>query len=750
MQVRMWALGVSVCVVLAAPVMSAQMQYPFQNTSLPIEERVSNLLSLLTPDEKIQMLGHSINVPRLGLHAQGTVPTIPGSGGQFEGLHGVAVGGPGNWGRRSPGGTGEHGGESTIATTQFPQAVGLGETWDPDLVEKAADVEGREARFIFQSYDRGGLIIRAPNADLIRDPRWGRAEESYGEDPYLTGTLATAYVRGLTGKISKQWLSISMVKHFMANSNEDNRHGSSSNFDDRLLHEYYARPFEMAIRNGRADAIMASYNAVNRIPMTANPIFRTLVQKKWGFDGLIDTDRGAVTSLVKDHKFYPDMEHAVAGAIHAGVNQFLNPYQEALRAALADHLVTQEEIDENLRGLLRVLTHAGLLDPQATGPYAHIRAGEAVAPWDSPEVKALALKLTQESVVLLKNEPVAVGGAKLLPLNPARLKSIAVVGPLADKVLGDFYGGTPPYAITPLEGVRRSVGTGVDVKFDSDPSHAATLAKDADVAVLVIGNDPACGQPFGDGKPSGKCDPTQGKEAIDRKQINLNPLQEQLVRDVVSVNPRSVVVLVSGFPFTINWAQEHALAIVHMAHSSQEEGQALADVLFGKVNPAGRLVVTWPAALSQLPPMMDYNLRDGRTYMYARDTPLYPFGYGLSYTTFRYSNLRLSGKRMPLNGNVTVKVDVTNTGGRDGDEVVQMYVAHENSAVPRPKEELKGFQRISLAKGERQTVTFRLAASELAYWDETRNDWKVESDRLRIRVGASSSDIRQEAVLTLQ
>lgn len=747
---KMWALGVSVYMVLAVPTFSGQTQYPFQNTALPIEERVSNLLALLTPDEKIQMLGRSINVARLGIHAQGTVPTIPGSGGQFEGLHGVAVGGPGNWGRRSPGGTGEHGGESTIATTQFPQAVGLGETWDPVLVEKAAEVEGREARFIFQSYDRGGLIIRAPNADLTRDPRWGRAEESYGEDPYLTGTLATAYVRGLTGKDSRQWLSISMLKHFMANSNEDNRHGSSSNFDDRLLHEYYARPFEMAIRDAKADAIMASYNAVNGIPMTANPIFRTLVQKKWGFDGLIDTDRGAVTSLVTNHKFYPDMEQAVAGAIHAGVNQFLNPYEEALRGALAKHLVTQEEIDVNLRGLLRVLAHAGLLDPPATGPYAHIRAGEAAPPWDSPEVRALALKLTQESVVLLKNEPVAAGSAKLLPLNPAGLKSIAVVGPLADKVLGDFYGGTPPYAITPLEGVRRSVGAGVDVKFDSDISHAATLAKNADVAVLVIGNDPVCGQPFGDGHPSGKCIPTQGKEAIDRKQISLNSEQEELVRNVVAANPRTVVVLVSGFPFTINWAQEHAPAIVHMAHSSEEEGQALADVLFGKVNPAGRLVVTWPAALSQLPPMMDYNLHDGRTYMYAREAPLYPFGYGLSYTTFQYSNLRLSGKRVPLNGEVTVKVDVTNTGGRDGDEVVQMYVAHENSTISRPKEELKGFKRISLAKGKRRTVMFHLTASELAYWDEPKGDWKVESDRVRIRVGASSSDIREEAVLTLQ
>lgn len=235
---------------MAHGVAFAQQQYPFQNPNLPVEDRISNVLSVMTLQEKIDFMGTSLNIKRLGIHAQGDVPTIPGSGGQFEGLHGLAIGGPGNWGRRSPGTPGEHGGISTITTTQFPQPVGLGETWDPALIQQAAAQEGREARFIFQSYDRGGLILRAPNADLARDPRWGRSEESYGEDPFLTGTMATAFVKGLHGDDRRYWLTISLVKHFVANSNEDNRTGSSSNFDAALMHDYYAAPFRMAIEQG--------------------------------------------------------------------------------------------------------------------------------------------------------------------------------------------------------------------------------------------------------------------------------------------------------------------------------------------------------------------------------------------------------------------------------------------------------------------------------------------------------------------
>ncbi len=728
---------------MASGKVSAQQQYPFQNPALPVEDRITNVLSLMTLQEKIDFLGTSLNIKRLGIHAQGDVPTIPGSGGQFEGLHGVAVGGPANWGRRSPGGTGKHGGTSTIATTQFPQPVGLGETWDPALVQQAAAEEGKEVRFVFQSYDRGGLIVRAPNADLARDPRWGRSEESYGEDPFLTGTMATAYVRGLQGDDPHYWLSISLLKHFMANSNEDGRAGTSSNFDAVLMHEYYAAPFRMAIEQGGANAMMASYNAVNGVPMTASPLLKSLVMKQWGFNGLIDTDRNAVTNMVTRHKYYPDLEHSVAGAIHAGVNQFLNQYVPALQQALQDQLITEADIDEDLRGVFRVLIRAGLLDPPSDVPYTKIKAILEPVPWDSPEVKDLALRLTQESIVLLKNAPAGRSGP-LLPLDASKLKSIAILGPRADAVFGDFYGGTPPLAITPLDGIKDAVGSNVEVRYSADHDKAVAMAKSSDVAIILIGNDPTCGTRFG------QCpDPTEGKEAIDRKQINLNPEQEKLVEDVYAANPRTIVVLVSGFPYTIDWVEQHIPAIVHMAHSSEEEGKAVANVLFGTYDPGGHLVVTWPQSMNQLPPIMDYNLRNGRTYMYAKDRPLYPFGYGLSYTTFKYSKMKVTSGILPDNGEIGVSVDVTNTGPTAGDEVVQLYVRQDGNGLDAPMKELKGFQRIPLNPGETKSVKFHLPANALALWDEAKPGWAINPGRVRVMIGSSSADIRAEKRITV-
>jgi beta-glucosidase len=309
----------------------AQTAYPFQDRHLPEDERISNLLQELSLEEKIDFFGQSLNLKRLGIHGSGAVSSPVGTNGQMEGLHGLTVAGPGKWGAKAPG-TPEQGGITPIATTQFPQAAGLGETWDPGLLEKVAAVEAEEARYVFQSFDRVGLILRAPNADLVRDPRWGRSEESYGEDPFLVGTLAVAYVRGLQGPDPKLWMSSSMLKHFMANSNEDNRRGSSSNFDERLMEEYYAAPFRMAIEEGHADSIMASYNAVNGTPMTASPLLKSLLMERWGFNGLIDTDRGAVTNMVADHHAFPDLTHAVAAAVHAGINQFLNQYDDAMHS----------------------------------------------------------------------------------------------------------------------------------------------------------------------------------------------------------------------------------------------------------------------------------------------------------------------------------------------------------------------------------------------------------------------------------
>ena len=584
-------------------------------------------------------------------------------------------------------------------------------------------------------------MIRAPNADLARDPRWGRSEESYGEDPYLTGTMTVAFVRGLQGDDPHYWQTASLMKHFLANSNEDGRGGSSSNFDERLLREYYSVPFRMGVMDGGSRAYMTAYNAYNGIPMAAQPILRDMTMRQWGFDGIICTDAGALTNMITEHRYFPDINQATAGAIHAGVNQFLDKYRDGAEKAIKKNLVKPAELDEDLRGVYRVMIRLGLLGPPELVPYTKIK-GTAPA-WDNEEHKALARKITQESIVLLKNVLLK-NSQQLLPLDRTKLKSVAVIGPYADQVALDWYSGTPPYAVSPLDGIKSKLGGGIKVTFAHDNSwgSAVRAARAADVAIVVVGNHPTCNAGWA------KCPlPSDGKESIDRKSITLE--QEELVKQVLAANPRTVVVLISSFPFAIQWTEEHVPAIVHMAHNSQEEGNALADVLFGDYNPAGRLVVTWPMSLDQLPPMMDYDIRHGRTYMYFRQKPLYPFGHGLSYTTFAYSNLRTSSEQLQRDGEITVSVDVRNTGSRAGDEVVQMYVAHVNSKVERPIEELKGFKRIALQPGETKTVRLPLKASTLAYWNSARGAFEVEPDQVNVKVGSSSADIKLQQVVSV-
>jgi beta-glucosidase len=324
----------------------------------------------------------------------------------------------------------------------------------------------------------------------------------------------------------------------------------------------------------------------------------------------------------------------------------------------------------------------------------------------------------------------------VLPLDAKRVKTIAVIGPLADKVALDWYSGTPPYTVTPLAGIRDRAGIGVHVTYSdgSDLAAAAALAKAADVAIVIIGNHPTCNAGWN------KCPvPSDGKEAVDRKSMTL--AQEDIAKAVYAANPKTVVVLQASFPYTTNWTQEHIPAVVEMTHNSEEQGNGLADVLFGAYNPAGRLTQTWVKDMADLPPMMDYNIRDGRTYMYAKQKPLYAFGYGLSYTTFEYSRLKLSEQHIGRGETVTVRVDVKDTGHRDGDEVVQMYVKHIDSNVARPKEELAGFGRVHLSAGESTTVSMPLAAKDLAYWDESSKSWVLEPDKVQVMVGGSSDNL---------
>ena len=698
----------------------------YADSRAPVEQRITDLLQRMTVDEKVGAFSTDPTVPRLGVVGTGHV----------EGLHGLALGGPGHWEGHAAG----HSVITVIPTTTFPQARGLGQTWDPELLRRAAAQEALETRYAFGKYHRGGLVVRAPNADLSRDPRWGRSEESYGEDPFLVGTLATAFTRGLQGD-GPYWTTASLLKHFLANSNENLRTSSSSDFDERLFREYYSVPFRMAIEDGHANAFMTAYNSWNGTPMIENPVLRGVVMKEWGEDGIICTDGGALAALVKDHKAYKTLPEAVAATVHAGINQYLDDYKPAMEEALKQGLITEADLDRNLRGVFRVMIRLGMLDPQGRVPQARIGAedgaGEMLAPdpWWTPEAKALARRVTDESIVLLKNERPS-GGEALLPMDAKKLKSIAVVGPYANEVLLDWYSGTPPFAVTPVEGIRARVGAGVKVEYATgeDLSAVTALAKRVDAVVVVIGNHPTCGAGWE------KC-PTasDGKEAVDRKSLTLE--QEQIAKAALAGNEHTVVVLQASFPFTTTWTQEHVPAILEMTHNSEEQGDGLADVLFGDYNPAGRLTQTWVRDESDLPPMMDYNLRDGRTYLYAKQKPLYAFGYGLSYTSFAYSKLRVNTSTLKEGGTAMVSVDVKNTGARDGDEVVQLYVSHEGSSMSRPLEELKGFARISLKAGQTKTVTLPLESKTLAYWDEGKKAFALEKDRVVVKVGGSSDNL---------
>ncbi|HEY6914987.1 MAG TPA: glycoside hydrolase family 3 C-terminal domain-containing protein, partial [Paludibacter sp.] len=573
------------------------------------EKRIDNLISVLTVDEKINSLSAGFEIPRLGIR----------NSGNSEGLHGLSQGGPG------------YSQKIKTPTTQFPQAIGLAQSWDEDMIRQVAAQQALEARYIYQSpkYYKAGLVVWGPNADMGRDPRWGRTEECYGEDPFLTSRLVTAFVHGMQGDNPRYWLVASLMKHFLSNSNENGRTFTSSDYDDALFREYYSYPFCKGVTDGGSRAYMAAYNAYNGIPCTVHPMLRNITINQWGQNGIITTDGGAFKLLVTDHKYFKTYAEAAAACIHAGINMFLDDYKTAVREALTQKLVTEKDIDSAIRCRFRVLLKLGLLDDNS--PYNTIGVNDTIDPWTKPEVKALARKITAKSVVLLKNEQA------LLPLDKQKIKSIALIGPYANQVLQDWYAGGLPYQVSILQGIRNVLGE--DVKITSVKSNkidsAYIAARNSDVAIVCIGNHPT-GNAGWEQAPVA----SDGKEAVDRQALSLE--LEDLAKVVHAANPKTILLLTSSFPFAINWSQEHLPAILQATHGSQEMGNGVADVLFGNVNPAGRLVQTWPRFIDDLPPMMDYDIRHGRTYMYSQKTPLYPFGFGLSYTSFSYSNLQLS------------------------------------------------------------------------------------------------------------
>lgn len=687
-------------------------QNVFNDPAVNEEQRLDDLIARMTLDEKVDALGNNTQVPRLGIQASGSV----------EGLHGIVLGGP------------TYGDRANTPTTGFPQAYGLGETWDTDLLHRVATYISTENRYLFQNakYRKSGLIMWTPNVDLGRDPRWGRTEECYGEDAFLTSRLAVAFIKGIQGDHPKYWRNASLMKHFLSNSNEYGRTFSSSNYSDKLFREYYAYPFYKGVTEGGSQALMTAYNAYNGTPCIMHPVLRNIVMKEWGLNGTLLTDGGAFRLLLSDHKrFDNDRAAAAAACIKAGITKFLDEYKDAVYEALHRKLISVEDIEKAIRGNLRISLKLGLLDHAEDNPYAAIGVTDTVAPWSKPETKALVREATLKSVVLLKNKD------HLLPLDRHKIKKIAVIGQRATEVLQDWYAGKPFYTVNVLDAIREEAGNDIEVRYvkTNRMDSARTVAAWADVAIVCVGNHPTCDAGWEQAPVI-----SEGKEAVDRQSLQLD--QEDLLLQVAQTNPNTIGVLISSFPYAINRANQTVPALLHLTQCSQELGHAVSDVIFGYYNPAGRLTQTWVKNITDLPHMMDYDITHGRTYMYFKEKPLYPFGYGLSYTRFNYSGTTLDDRVIERGDTLRVCFNLKNSGDMDGDEVVQLYVSARKHTDKDPIKQLKAFQRISLRKGETKKVELTVPYTELQVWDEKQNRFILPDKEMTLEIGASSSDIR--------
>lgn len=796
------------------------MTEPFRDPTLPPHERVRDLLARLTTEEKIGLLHqYQRPIPRLGIASFRT---------GTEALHGLAWHGP---------------------ATVFPQAIGLASTWDPDLVQQVGAATAAEV-LVFHTKNPAtvGRNVWAPVVNPLRDPRWGRNEEGYSEDPWLTGVMAVSYARGLAGPHPHRMDTAPTLNHFLAYNNETDRCTSSSHLPPRVLHEYELPAFLPALREGVAVAVMPSYNLVNGRPAHLSPLINDVLRAAAPDELMVVSDAMAPGNLVDPQHYYDDHATAYAHALRAGIDSFTQDDDRAeatlahLRDALDRGLITEEDLDRAATHILSVRVRLGEFDPE---PLRRVDPDTV----NSPAHQALARTAARRSIVLLKNDGI-------LPLRDPR--RIAVIGQLADTLMEDWYSGTLPYAITARAGLAERTETvfceGVDrialrtnegyltasadgtpmtitpapgfgpvaesaafdlfdwggawalravvngryvsedenghltndqpgpngwevrqtFRWQPDPNgtgvlqhiatgryvavgdnntvtltpdadsaavfaidtlrsgatEAAAIAATAEVAIVVAGDHPL----------------VNGRETEDRTDLDLPAAQEKVLRAVRAANPATVLVLTSGYPFGIVWADEHIPAILWSAHGGQEYGRALADVLFGDADPTGRLTQTWYRSAAELPDLFDYDIiANDATYLYYLGSPLYPFGHGLSYTTFDYTDPEVH----VTDDHVTVHVTVTNTGDRFGEEVVQCYTHQRVSRVKQPLRKLQGFARVALHPGESRRVRIDFPIHALAIWDVTRSRFVVEDAPRTVHLGRSAKDLRVCAPLNV-
>ena len=697
----------------------------YLNQDLPFERRVNDLVGRMTLEEKVsQMKDVAPAIERLG---------IPEYNWWNEALHGVA--------------------RSGLATS-FPQAIGLAATWDDSLIFQMATVISDEARAKHHEYVRAGsrqryqgLTFWSPNINLFRDPRWGRGQETYGEDPFLTGRLAVQFIRGMQGDDPKYLKTVATVKHFAVHSGpEPERHSFDAVVSERDLRESYLPHFAAGIREGGAYSLMCAYNRVEgKAACGSDMLLEVILRGEWGFSGYVVSDCGAIDDIYLRHKVVATGAEAAALAVKTGTDLECGRVYTNLVDAVKQGLITEQEIDTAVKRLFLARFKLGMFDSPDRVRWAQIPYGVL----DRPAHRELARRVARESIVLLKNA----GG--VLPLRKD-LATLAVLGPNADQwrmLLGN-YNGMPADPVSPLRGIREAVGRGTRVLYargadladgfpgtDGPSVPAETLAveavkaaRQADAVVLFLGLTARL-----EGEEMRV--ELEGFRGGDRTRIDLPAAQERLLERIVAVGKPTVLVLLNGSALAVSWAQQHVPAIVEAWYPGQAGGTAIADVLFGDYNPGGRLPVTFYKSVDDLPPFDDYRM-EGRTYRFFKGTPLYPFGYGLSYTSFAYKQLRTSAGTLRADDTLTVRVDVTNTGQREGDEVVQLYVRHLGSRVTRPREDLRGYRRVTLRPGETRTVQFPLVAASLAYWNPDSHRWVVEDEPVEIAVASAAADLR--------
>jgi beta-glucosidase len=677
----------------------------YLDTNAPVDVRVADLVSRMTLEEKGIALDHDgPDLQRFGLRSDKW----------NQCLHGVM------W---------------TEPTTMFPVSIAMAATWDTNLVHQEAVAISDEARAIYNGWHEDpnfhgyhkGLIYRAPVINISRNPYWGRIAECYGEDPFLTGRLGVAYVEGLQGDDPHYLKLAATLKHFAVNNVEKDRQKLDAHVPERMLYEYWFPHWRDCIVEGRAQSVMASYNAINGTPDNVNDWLLTRVLKDaWHHEGFVVSDLGGVNTMVNGHfKNQVSYVDAVAKSLMAGCDFSDKEFMDNIPEAVRQGKLSEARLDDAVSRVLRVRMHLGEFDPPDANPYHNISTNVIC----SPEHRQLALQAAREAMVLLENKH------DFLPLNPNQLKAIAVVGPLADIFMPGGYSGIPDAPVKPLDGIRNHAGganiiyaAGCGINDGEELQKAVEAAKSADVAILFLGT-------------------TTGIEAEDRdrKSLGLPPNQEKLAEAVITANPRTVVVLMSAGPLTVPWLKTHARGMIQAWWPGEEGGDAVAEAIFGETNPGGRLPYTIYASETQVPPQDEYDISKGFTYMYVKGAPLYPFGYGLSYSKFKYSHPRVTPEKISGNETITASVDVKNTSCRAGDEVVQLYTRELHPGVVRASHELRGFQRISLQPGEQKTVTFSVPATKLAFYDVTRHAFVVEPGEYEIQIGASSADIRERA-----